>query len=110
MSSQNKLTIELVPKTSWYSNVRSNVTTSVWDKIRRECYSKANNVCEICSSTGKSQGFKHNVECHEKWEYNDTNKTQKLIGLIALCPLCQSYVDKVSAQSATSPTDTLSAY
>ncbi len=27
-----KLTIELVPKTAWYSNVRSNVTASKWDK------------------------------------------------------------------------------
>ena len=28
-----KLTIELVPSTAWYSNVRSNVSKEEWDKI-----------------------------------------------------------------------------
>jgi hypothetical protein len=43
---------------------------------------------EICKETGKTQGYKHNVECHEIWEYNDEDKIQKLIGLISLCPIC----------------------
>lgn len=79
-----KLTIELVPKTAWYSNVRSEVSKSEWDKIRRKCYKKANYKCEICGGKGK----KHPVECHEIWEYNDTDKTQTLKGLISLCPNC----------------------
>lgn len=82
------LTIELVPETCWYSNVRSNVSTSLWDKIRKKSYSKANNKCEICFDTGKNQGFRHNVECHEIWQYDDIKKTQTLIGLISLCPKC----------------------
>jgi len=82
------LTIELVPKTAWYSNVRSNVTVSKWNFIRKKCYSIANNKCEICGDTGKNQGKKHNVECHEMWQYNDEAKEQKLIGLISLCPNC----------------------
>lgn len=83
-----KLTIELVPSTAWYSNVRSNVTTQEWDKIRRKSYLKADNKCEICGDVGTNQGVKHNVECHEIWEYNDECKIQKLIGLISLCPFC----------------------
>lgn len=82
------LTIELVPKTAWYSNVRSNVTASKWDAIRKKSYSIANNKCEICGDVGKNQGVKHNVECHEIWEYNDKTKEQKLTGLISLCPFC----------------------
>lgn len=82
------LTIELVPKTAWYSNVRSNVTANKWDAIRKKSYSIANNKCEICGDVGKNQGVKHNVECHEIWQYNDKNKEQKLIGLISLCPFC----------------------
>lgn len=85
---QNKLTIELVPETSWYNNVRSNVSKEEWDYIRKKCYKKANYKCEICGQTGKSQGFKHPVECHEIWDYNDDLKIQKLTGLIALCPHC----------------------
>jgi len=83
-----KLTIELVPETAWYSNVRSNVTRTEWDKLRKECYRRAGHKCEICSSTGLVQGFKWPVECHEIWDYNDETHIQKLIGLISLCPLC----------------------
>lgn len=82
------LTIELVPKTSWYSNVRSNVSSKEWDRIRKKCYSIANNKCEICGDIGKNQGVNHNVECHEIWEYDDNNHIQTLKGLIALCPFC----------------------
>lgn len=32
-----KLTIELVPTTAFYSNVRSNVTSCQWNKIRKKC-------------------------------------------------------------------------
>ena len=89
MSKYNlKLTIELVPKTCWYSNVRSNVTKTEWDIIRKKSYELANNQCEICGDVGKNQGVNHNVECHEIWEYDDLNKIQKLIGLISLCPYC----------------------
>jgi hypothetical protein len=64
------------------------VPTKDWDKIRRLSYASANNKCEICGDSGKNQGFKHAVECHEIWEYNDENYIQKLIGLISLCPYC----------------------
>lgn len=86
--SEYKLTIELVPKTAWYTNVRSNVSKDEWDRLRKKSYALANNVCEICGDTGKNQGYKHNVECHEIWRYDDTNKEQTLTGLISLCPYC----------------------
>jgi hypothetical protein len=85
---QPRLTIELIPKTCWFSSVRTAVSKKDWDKIRFITYEKANNVCEICGNTGKKQGYKHNVECHEIWEYDDQTKTQKLNGLIALCVIC----------------------
>ena len=83
-----KLTIELVPRTSWYSNVRSNVTRNEWDVIRKKSYEHAQHVCEICGDVGTNQGVKHNVECHEIWEYNDETNEQILTGLISLCPYC----------------------
>jgi hypothetical protein len=78
------LTIELVPKTSWFVNVRSKVSQSEWGAIRHKCYSRAGWRCEICGGTGNS----HPVECHEIFEYDDVNHIQKLVGLIALCPKC----------------------
>ena len=83
-----KLTCELVPQTAWYSNVRSNVSKEEWDKIRKKSYSESNNLCAICSDSGKNQGYNHAVECHEIFEYDDVNHVQKLTQLISLCPRC----------------------
>ncbi len=58
-----QLTIELVPSTSWYNNVRSIVTRAQWDKLRAIVYDKAWHLCEICEGVGP----KHPVECHEVW-------------------------------------------
>ena len=83
-----KLEIELIPKTCWFSSVRTAVKPSQWDKIRFLSYESAGHKCEICGDTGKNQGYKHNVECHEIWDYNDVSKTQTLVGLISLCVIC----------------------
>lgn len=83
-----KLTIELVPSTSWCNNVRSQVSKSEWDRLRKTSYKKAGYKCEICGDTGINQGYNWPVECHEIWEYNDEIKTQTLKGLISLCPHC----------------------
>jgi hypothetical protein len=88
VKSKPKLTIELVPKTCHFSNVRTCVSTSEWDKIRKLSYASANNKCEICDSDGLKQGYKHRVECHEVWDYDDENKIQKLVKLISLCVAC----------------------
>ena len=79
-----KLTIELVPETCWYSNLRSELSQRDWDILRKESYRKANYCCEVCGG----KGSKHPVECHEIWEFDDKNKTQTLKGLISLCPAC----------------------
>ena len=83
-----KLSVELVPKSCWWSSVRSTVTKKEWDKLRFQSYENANNVCEICGKTGLEQGYPHKLECHEIWNYNDKKKIQTLIGLISLCPIC----------------------
>ena len=79
-----KLTIELVPKTAWFTNLRSLVSKEQWDKIRNQVYWKAGYKCEVCGGKGR----KWPVECHEIWQYDDDNNVQTLIGLIALCPSC----------------------
>lgn len=86
--SNPKLTIELIPTTCHFSNVRTMVTPKDWDKLRFASYELANNKCQICGDNGLNQGYKHKVECHEIWEYDDINHIQKLTGLISLCPTC----------------------
>lgn len=86
--SKPKLSVELIPSTCHFSNVRTTVTPAEWDKIRFISYAAADNKCEICGSHGKLQGYKHFVECHEIWDYDDVNHVQTLTGLISLCPTC----------------------
>lgn len=78
------LTVELVPRSAWYRNVRSNVSKGEWARLKGLIFARANYVCEICGGRGK----RWPVECHEVFEYDDTRRIQKLVRLIALCPLC----------------------
>jgi len=82
--SNPKLSIELVPQSCWFSNVRSFVKRSQWDKIRQRAYALAGYRCEICHGTGR----RHPVECHEVWHYDDESLVQTLVRMIALCPAC----------------------
>ena len=89
MSTKPKqLLIELIPKTCHFSNVRTTVSAKDWDTIRLISYEAAGHKCEICGDSGLNQGYKHRVECHEIWEYDDEKHVQKLVGLISLCPTC----------------------
>ncbi|WP_222426959.1 HNH endonuclease [Hyella patelloides] len=102
-----QLTVELVPSSCWFSNVRDHVSKSIWDKLRRATYKQSNYKCEICGG----RGSKHPVECHEIWHYDDLKYIQTLKGLTALCPSChqvkhiglaglQGYGEKASAHLA----------
>jgi len=76
-----KLTIELVPASSWYNNLRSLLKKEMWDNLRKTVYAKCNYKCAICNSKGK-------LHCHEIWKYNDKKHIQKLVDLVALCTKC----------------------
>lgn len=77
-----KLEIELIPRTSYFDNVRSAVPTREWDQIRTAAYARYNHACGICGKNPKR------LEAHEIWEFDEAKRTQKLVGIIALCTLC----------------------
>jgi hypothetical protein len=81
---QTRLTVELVPSTCWYTNVRSNVSKTVWDRLRRRVAADAGHRCAVCGGRGR----RWPVECHEVWAYDDDAKVQRLERLVALCPAC----------------------
>lgn len=83
---RTRLTVELVPRTCWFSNVRSEVSAEVWKRIRRDVSQAAGNCCEICGGRGP----KWPVECHEVWHYDDEARIQTLKGFQALCPNCHA--------------------
>lgn len=76
-----KLTIELVPATTWYSNLRNQLAREDWDKIRKRAYVDAGHQCAICHAKSK-------LSCHEIWAYDDTHHVQTLEGFLALCDNC----------------------
>jgi 5-methylcytosine-specific restriction endonuclease McrA len=84
MSQALRLTIDLVPRTAWFRNLRSLLSPDQWDTLRKETYRRSEYTCEICGGTGRE----HPVECHEKWEYDDEKHVAKLVGLTSLCPAC----------------------
>ncbi len=59
-----RLTVELIPRTCWFKNVRSEVTPTQWEKLRKQTLEKAGHRCEVCGAGGR-------LECHEVWEYDD---------------------------------------
>jgi len=81
-----KLTIELIPETAFYKNLRKALIDKgrkdIWDMIRHKAYADANYTCSIC-------GEKTNrLECHEIWGYDEEKSTQTLKGFHALCNMC----------------------
>ena len=79
----SELFIDMIPKTSYFKNVRSIFTESDWNLIRHHIYERTGHKCECCGA----KRFKY-LEAHERWIFDFETKTQKLIRIIALCRLC----------------------
>jgi hypothetical protein len=79
-----RLTVELLPATTWGSNLRSALRQTDWNRLRKSAYAAANNRCEVCGGVGGQ----YPVACHERWQFDDAACSQRLVGLIALCPDC----------------------
>lgn len=76
-----KIHIELVPKTCFFTNVRSQVAPEDWDIIRKQAYKNSNYRCDVCGDKGK-------MEAHEIWHYDDHKLIQKLAGITCVCSHC----------------------
>lgn len=81
-----KLNFELVPDSCWYSNLRTVLSPSAWDLIRRRVYANAGGKCEICG------GSSNRLEAHEQWEYDEENKIQRLKRVVAVCRACHQVI------------------
>ena len=78
------MTVELIPRTSWFTNVRSHVPAAEWERLKRIVSERAGRRCEICGGRGSHWP----VECHEVFSYDDECRVQRLERLVALCPAC----------------------
>ena len=81
-----KLQIELVPDSCWYSNLRSILTPTQWNAVRKSAYAKANGKCMICGAPASR------LEAHERWSYNEDARIQKHEEVIAVCKNCHEVI------------------
>jgi len=86
-----KLTIELVPSTSWWKSLRAKMPKDEWDAIRKGAYARFGYRCAICNSKGR-------MHCHEVWGFDDARHVQKLKDFIVLCEMCH-YVKHIGLAS-----------
>jgi hypothetical protein len=84
----NTLFVDLIPSTSWFSNVRSCIHPRDWDRVRHHIYERANYTCECCGINTKEDTRNGGIEAHERWYYDEEYSIQKLMRIIALCHQC----------------------
>jgi hypothetical protein len=81
-----KLTVELVPRTCWFSHVCDHVSPEQWNRLRKQTARQAKSICGICGGRGP----RWPVACHEVWHDDDAQYVQTLVRLSAVCPACQA--------------------
>jgi Domain of unknown function (DUF5710) len=81
------LFVDLVPKSCWFTNVRTCVAPGDWDRVRRMVYHRAGDRCEACGRRRDPEmGIR--MEAHERWDFDDARGVQVLRRLICLCNDC----------------------
>ena len=81
-----KLLVDLIPRRSWFQNVRAVIDRRDWDLLRYTVFSRAGYACELCGVTDTS------LECHERFTYtigeSKTHGVQRIVRLLAVCKAC----------------------
>jgi Domain of unknown function (DUF5710) len=85
------LFVDLIPRTSWFTNVRSAVRERDWFRVRSMVYRRAGQRCEACGA-GAAKDAGRFLECHERFVYHSQSGVgsglQMLRRLICLCSAC----------------------
>lgn len=79
-----QLFVDMLPRTAWFSNLRSEVTKEEWDAVKKKTFAAAGYRCQACLGKGPQ----HPVECHERWRFDLDAGDQVLVKTVALCPDC----------------------
>ena len=83
----NGLFVDLVPKSCWFTNVRSCVSERDWERLRRMITTRAGQRCEVCGRAADRDTGRW-LEAHERWAYDSEARVQSLRRLICLCTDC----------------------
>mgnify|MGYP000230902116 CR=1 FL=1 len=83
----NELFVDLVPRSCWFTNVRSCIDVGSWARLSRLTRERAHHRCEICNASAAKER-KVFLEAHERWDYNPTTHVQSLRRIVTLCTPC----------------------
>ncbi|MFC8173796.1 DUF5710 domain-containing protein [Streptomyces sp. NPDC057325] len=83
------LFVDLVPRTCWFTNVRSCVAPADWERLRRMITRRAGRRCEACGA-GENRTARRWLEAHERWTFDEAARVQTLRRLICLCTDCHT--------------------
>jgi hypothetical protein len=81
------LFVDLVPRSCWFTNVRTCVTLQDWERLRHMITRRADRRCEACGA-GEDRRVQRWLEAHERWAYDERAGVQTLRRLICLCSDC----------------------
>jgi hypothetical protein len=81
------LFVDLVPRSCWFTNVRTCVSQQDWERLRRMILRRAGHACEACGAK-EDRVARRWLEAHERWSYDEHAGVQTLRRLICLCSPC----------------------
>ncbi len=88
---KNYLYVDLIPSSSWYTNVRKYIDDVDWERIKEICKIRTGYKCEICR-TSPNFSEKNYLECHERFLFDKDARTQTLVRLICVCSKCHQVI------------------
>ncbi|MCZ7458227.1 DUF5710 domain-containing protein [Streptomyces sp. WMMC940] len=83
------LFVDLVPRSCWFTHVRSCVSPRDWERLRRMISCRADQRCEVCGRSEHREAGRW-LEAHERWEYDTAAGVQRLRRLVCLCTDCHA--------------------
>jgi len=101
------LTMEIVPETAWFFNLRKMFTQTMWDLVRNRIYGEFWYMCGMCGKEFWNEELEEweikkanggGLHAHKIWHYNDVDEIQTCTGIIALCPTCHACKHMVLTQ------------
>lgn len=83
----NRLFVDLVPASCWFTNVRYCVEPEDWERLIKGVRARAGKVCEICGG-GRDPDQGVELEAHERWQFDEETGVQSLRRIVCLCTAC----------------------
>jgi len=81
------LFVDMIPRSCWFTNVRTCVSPQDWERLARMIYRRAGDRCEVCGAP-LDRAAGRRLEAHERWHFDDATGVQALRRLICLCNDC----------------------